>query len=136
MSLVNGHFAESPPQWIRLLVDEVSAALHLWVEMPLECHVAYDSDRWEITLFLNGEEFVGGALDGRRQVAPFAVDLLQLQDLIQVAEVSWQAHAVDLHDDLRTHLSILGIYRGERIWLRILANPPVHIPASLQIFPD
>lgn len=131
----SSHSAESPPQWIRLLVDEISAALHLWVDAPLECHIGYDLDRWEITLFLNGEEFVGGVLDGRRSISPFTVDLLQLQRIIEVAEISWQAHAVDLHDDLRTHLSVIGIYRGERVWLRILANPPLHIPVDLQDFP-
>lgn len=127
--------AGPPPHWIRLLVDEASAALHLWKDAPLECHVGFDLDRWEITLFLNGAEFVGGALDGRRSIAPFTVDLLQLQRSIDVVEISWQAHAIDLHDDLRTHLSVIGIYRGERVWLRILANPPLHIPASLQDFP-
>lgn len=118
----------APPSWLRDFTDEVGNCLHPLIDAPLGCHFHPEDGIWEVTLFYAATEVVGGERDGSRTQALFWVDLRQLSEVLEIDQLHWQSHPVDGDDQLGAHVSMTGCYRGQSIWLRILANSPTELP--------
>jgi hypothetical protein len=98
---------------------------------PIGCHFHREDDIWEVTLFASHTEVVGGERDGARVRSRFCLNLLRVQEVFaQVQSLHWQAHGLGAQDDLGPHVSLEGIYAGQRVWLRILAQPPRSFPSG------
>lgn len=134
--LSNYRNMHSQPQWIPELVDRTCQSLRLFdQDAPVGCHYSFHEDMHEISLFVSSTEVVGGANDGQRINSRFVVDVIDLVTLLdELDSITWQAHLIDEEDDLGPHLSIGGVYKGERVWLRILSETPEQfLPGRLAI---
>ncbi|MEW4489675.1 hypothetical protein AB1L42_16455 [Thalassoglobus sp. JC818] len=114
-----------PPIVTEIVERSVKAIQLIDEDVPIGCHYFFDEPDHEITLFISPTEIVGGPRDGERIESRFYVDILGLLDVLdEVESYSWQAHPMADDDQLSAHVSLTGIYRGESIWLRILARTP------------
>lgn len=53
------------------------------------------------------------------------MNIVPVVDLLtETSEIEWQTTPFSNTDELGSHLSIKGTYRGKRVHLRILAKPP------------
>lgn len=120
----------SPPDWMKDFTDEVGSCLHPLNDTQLGCHFYLERGIWEVTLFFAATEVVGGKHDGVRRQAPFWVDVRALGQVFDLTELYWQSHVMDSDDALGSHLSIVGSYVGNSIWLRVLQNAPSELPAG------
>jgi hypothetical protein len=121
-----------PPAWLNGLANAVAKALEPLNSRPLAplaCHYTNFEKVWEISLFTEATEVVGGPEDGCIKQSPFGVRINEVLDLFQsVHSCNWLAHSSGANDDLGPHLSIDGSYKGRRVWLRILAQAPRRFP--------
>jgi hypothetical protein len=124
----------SPPHWLADLASEVTAQLAaVDVLAPIGCHYYYNGDeaQWEVTLFASNTETVGGPSDGRLTHSNFTANLSGLAGVFSaVFEFHWQALRLGDEDEIGPHISIEGLYRGEPVWLRLLATPPAQFEAG------
>jgi hypothetical protein len=110
------------------MIDEV--AIHVCafdVLSPLGCHYRHNptDQRWEVTLFASSTETVGGPRDGRKTASKFHLNLSGLVEFFpDVDKFYWQALSLGDEDELGPHVSIEAAYKGNPVWLRILAAPP------------
>lgn len=116
----------TPPKWLQTLADRVAEHIApVDVLSPLGCHFAKDGERWEVTIFASATEVVGGERDGSSRPSRFLLDVLGIQKLFaSVSELLWQPLRVGSRDDLGAHLTLLGLYEGHEVWLRVLARAP------------
>lgn len=114
------------PEWVEDLASHITDLLRFVdASPPLGCHVHELADRWEIALFAADTEIVGGPRDGQRHPDPFVVNLGELLGLFdEIREMTWQSRAVSAEDELGGHLSIDGIYAGERARVNLLIEAP------------
>lgn len=114
------------PTWLQEFANSVAAHLRpLDVLPPLGCHYCQAGRFWEVTLFAAATEVVGGTHCGKRLASRFTVDVLPVVDLLtEVSEIEWQTTPFSNADELGSHLSIKGTYRGKLVHVRILAKPP------------
>ncbi len=121
-----------PPAWLNGLANAAAQAmepLNSKPLAPLACHYTSFEKVWEITLFREATEVVGGPEDGSVKQSPIGVRICEILDLFQsVNSCNWQAHSHGDEDDLGPHLSVDGSYKGRRVWLRILAQAPRRFP--------
>lgn len=122
-----------PPEWIDALANAAAKAvepLNSKPLAPLACHYTKFESVWEITLFMEATEVVGGPEDGSVKQLPIGVRICEVLDLFQsISSCNWLAHSSGADDDLGPHLSIDGSYKGRRVWLRILSQAPRRFPA-------
>ena len=114
------------PAWLLRLTNRVVGCLHV-VDEPrgIGCHVAEHEGIWEVTLFLEDAELVGGANDGTPVPCRFQVDLEMVRRLFtRIERFSWQPCPMGPDDDLGANLSVEGSYGGRSVWLRVLARAP------------
>jgi hypothetical protein len=103
---------------------------------PLGCHTYFDEElgQWEVTLFASRTEIIGGPEDGTLCDATFAVDLRDLLPLLDdVESFYWQANPLGDEDELGPHVAIEGAYRGQPVWLRIVAIAPDRFEAGRHV---
>jgi hypothetical protein len=119
-----------PAAWLQTLADSVARAIAFANPgASFGCHFCRAEGIWEVTLFAEAVEVVGGAKDGSIKKASFGVHITEVLDLFQnVSSCTWQAQSMGDDDDLGPHLAVEGIYKGRNVWLRILAEPPQHFP--------
>lgn len=122
----------TPPEWLKDFADAVVRYLVPAGAMPpVGCHYAQEDEQWEVTLFAAATEVIGGRRDGARRPSCFSVDVLRVaQHFDDVHLIEWQAHPVDIDDELGAHLSIEGNCSGHSVWLRILAEAPARFSAG------
>lgn len=115
-----------PPTFLRRLADAVlEGFVPFEATPPLGCHTYQAEDLWEMTLFVSSTELLGGARDGSRMSAVFAIDVMKVAAVFdEIEEISWQPHRIDDLDEIGAHLGMVGTYEGSRVWLRILAVAP------------
>lgn len=116
----------TPASWIRNFVDAVTQQITpVRTAAPINCHYVQVSGTWEITIFMEPIEVVGGPEDGSVKQVPFGVRIGAILDLFQtVTDCGWQTVKAGSDDDLGAHLSVEGLYKGRQVWLRILAEVP------------
>jgi len=123
---LQGNRMSAPPEWLKSFADK--AALEMQpadVLAPVGCHFCHVEGTWEVSLFASSTEVVGGKQDGLLRFSRFRMDLRALMDLFsEVEDVSWQALPMGPEDELGAHVAVGGTYAGNRVWLRILAQPP------------
>ncbi|HVV99585.1 MAG TPA: hypothetical protein VHB77_04560 [Planctomycetaceae bacterium] len=122
------------PDWLNTFANAISKFIEPADETaPLGCHI-HDSDGlWEVTLFVGSTEVVGGERDGAVRRSRFTVDLAKVCELFTaIVRLDWQALSLGARDELGAHVSIEGVYAGEKVWLRILASPPKGFPPARQ----
>lgn len=115
-----------PPAWLKTFADAVALEM-LPVDLlaPVGCHFCQIDGTWEVSLFVSSTEIVGGDQDGSLRFSRFQVDLKTVMNLFtEVAEVTWQALPLGPDDELGPHVAVHGNLAGQRVWLRILAQPP------------
>jgi hypothetical protein len=116
------------PAWLPKLADAVIAHMRaVDILSPVGCHHFYDEaeQQWEITLFASRTEVVGGEYDGRWTFSKFGLDVLGLMKIFsKIDSCHWQAHSFGADDELGAHISIVGEFAGQRLWLRVLASAP------------
>lgn len=119
-----------PAGWLRVLADVVAQAIEPFGPgAPLGCHYVQVDGVWEITLFAESTEVLGGPEDGSVKQPQFAVRISAVLDVFQsVSGCTWQAHGLGENDDLGPHLAVEGTFKGRLIWLRILAQAPQRFP--------
>ncbi|MEQ9408818.1 MAG: hypothetical protein RIK87_13870 [Fuerstiella sp.] len=117
-----------PPAWLRWLSNDAARGILAdELHAPIGCHFFQDpeSEEWEVTIFVSFTEIVGGPLDGRNMPVPVQLDIGHVMNLFdQTPSVYWQSDPVAEDDELGQHISIEGVARGHRVWLRILKEPP------------
>ena len=118
----------STPQWLTELANEALASvLAIDLLAPVGCHHYHNKaiDEWEVSLFASTTEIVGGQRDGERCSSKFLLDLKSLVQIFDsVQNLHWQALSLDSDDELGPHISLEGIYRGHKVWLRVLSTAP------------
>ena len=116
----------SPAKIVTEIVDRAVKAIEFIADpAPIGCHYFFNDPDHEISLFVSSTEVVGGPRDGERIEPRFFVDMIALLDLLdEIESLSWQPNEINDEDDLGNHASLTGVYRGQRIWLRILARTP------------
>ena len=119
-----------PAAWLKVLVDVVAKAIEpLGPSAALGCHFVQIDGIWEVTLFAESVEVLGGPEDGTVKQSRFAVRIGEVLDVFQsITECNWQAHSAGAGDDLGAHLAVEGIYKGRQVWLRIPAQAPERFP--------
>lgn len=121
-----------PAAWLSGLADAIAMTVAPLTTEPLpalDCHFTKYEGVWEITLFTESTEVVGGPEDGSIRHSPLGVRVAEILDLFQsVSSCNWQTQAFGPEDDLGPHLSIEGLYKGRMVWLRILAAAPQQFP--------
>ena len=119
-----------PAAWLRVLADVVAKAIEpLGPSAPMGCHYVKVDGVWEVTLFAESVEVLGGCEDGTIKQSRFAVRIAEVLDVFQsISECNWQAHNAGEDDDLGPHLSVEGVYKGRQVWLRIPAQSPEQFP--------
>jgi hypothetical protein len=119
-----------PAAWLQTFADSVARAIALAGSgTSFGCHFCRAEGIWEVTLFAEAVEVLGGPKDGSIRKAAFGVHISEILDLFQnVSSCSWQSQSMGEEDDLGSHFSVEGIYKGRSVWLRILAEPPEHFP--------
>lgn len=124
----------NPPAWLKELADSAANCLvPIDILSPVGCHYAFDSGRWEVTLFASKTEIVGGHKDGVSRSSQFILDVLGLQRLFDdVRECHWQPQRIGFEDELGPHLSIFGTFQGESVWMRILSQAPDRFESGRQ----
>lgn len=134
-----------PPAWLNGLADVAARAME-----PLEseclphlgCHYTKFEGVWEITLFVESTEIIGGPEDGSIKQATMGVRICDILNVFQnVNQCNWQSRTCATDDDLGPHLSIEGTYKGRMVWLRIVAQaprqfPPRHVPMRNRLIND
>jgi hypothetical protein len=119
-----------PAAWLQTLADSVARAIVFANSgTTFGCHFCRAEGVWEVTLFAEAIEVVGGAKDGAIKKSCFGVQITEILDLFQnVTSCAWQAQVMADDDDLGPHISVEGIYKGRAVWLRVLAEAPEHFP--------
>ena len=119
-----------PAVWLRALADVVAKAIEpLGPTAPLGCHYVQVEGVWEVSLFSESTEVLGGPEDGTIKQSRFAVRVTDILDVFQsISSCTWQAHSAGPDDDLGAHLAIEGTYKGRMVWLRILGQAPRQFP--------
>ncbi|RMG42100.1 MAG: hypothetical protein D6725_00180 [Planctomycetota bacterium] len=117
------------PGWLKELTDAVIGGVRAADEdaIRVDCHVYYNPfyEQWEVTLFLEETEVLGGERDGAIVPTPFSLDLTELMAVFdEVQHFHWQAQRAGEDDDLGPHVAVEGLYAGNNVWLRFLASPP------------
>ncbi|HWL10569.1 MAG TPA: hypothetical protein VNQ76_19340 [Planctomicrobium sp.] len=117
------------PDWLEQFVEDVCGSLHAVDESSsMGCHYQEAEDLWEVTLFFSPIEVVGGEHDGLRQSCLYLVDTMSLLKVFSsIDSASWQPLSFGSEDDLKSHFAIVGVYQGQTIWLRVLAEAPEQI---------
>ena len=123
------------PDWLSGLAN--AAASHLTsteTVAPLGCHYCHIDGVWEVTLFAGDTEVVGGGDDGKRQGSRFVVDVMPLLCLFtDILDCTWQPDRFGDHDELGSHLAIIGTYSGQLVCLRVLSRSPGNLPPGRRL---
>ena len=116
------------PDWLRKLADAVGERMvPVDDATPLGCHTAFAEGVWEVTMFSDRTEIVGGADDGATRPTRFFLDLTTLAECFdEVERFSWQPVSIGQADDLGPHVAVEGRVGGHTVWLRVLADAPRH----------
>jgi hypothetical protein len=78
---------------------------------------------WEFTVFPTPVELVGGSVDGAVVAPGFHLDLEQLRAAFErVVDFGW--NALGVVDPDGPYVWLEGIYQGQEIFLRVLAEAP------------
>lgn len=119
-----------PDTWLQTLADCVAQSIAMIDAVsPFGCHFCFVDGVWEVTLFAEAVEVVGGPRDGAIKKSRFGVHITEILELFQnVSSCTWQAQSMGEGDDLGPHLSVEGDYQGRLVWLRVLAEPPADFP--------
>ncbi len=124
-----------PNVWLTKFVDDVAPHVSSWDgDVPLQCHVFRNCDgeldEWEVTLFGEPQTF-GGRLKSVAFDAPLNVSVLHVAAVFEEVEsCHWQTANIDGSDELGPHFSVIGVYEGHNVWLRILSRAPERLRKS------
>jgi hypothetical protein len=126
----------SPPTWMSVFVDHVTSCLQPHDDLaPLGCHFQQFNGVWEITLFASRTESIGGPRDGKLRNSHFSVDVKHLLDAFSsVDAIAWQAHRIDLNDELGPHMSVEGTVADKSVWLRVTSTAPARFGTGRHYF--
>lgn len=119
-----------PAAWLQTFADSVARSIAFAESSTtFGCHFCLADGVWEVTLFAEAVEVVGGPKDGSIKKSSFGVHITEILDLFQnITSCAWQAQPMGDDDDLGPHLSVEGNYKGRNVWLRVLAEPPQSFP--------
>lgn len=129
---------KSPPEWLAELANLVASEMYpIDLLAPLGCHYHYndeiDGGQWEVTVFAGSTEIVGGEFDGMQQPSRFCLNLgSMLKYFGEVSTFHWQTAPVAEDDELGAHVAIEGTYKGQSVWLRVLAEAPERFECGRQ----
>lgn len=138
------------PGWLSAVID---AAADLFDPAAGEGRVGFDcrptESGWVAVLYLGGEEFVGGAADGRTRPADFRFDALGMTRLFDtVTELAFDAFPsitaaeegelfpVPTPPAAGVRLTVRGTVAGNPLTLHVHAIPPDAAGPGFRRFPD
>lgn len=118
--------------WLEELAVSVTRQMHAIDAMaPVGCHHHREGETWEVTVFASMTEIIGGQQDGLRFPSSFVLDVGGLIGLFsEVEQIRWQTLRQGEEDEIGAHLAIEGIYRKERLLLRVTAEAPARFEAG------
>ena len=116
------------PDWLKRLADEVAGrVVPVDDPAPFGCHTNFAEGVWEITVFSDRTEVIGGAEDGKSRPTRFFLDMTTLGECFErVDRLAWQPVAIGQNDDIGPHIAVEGVVEGHTVWLRVLADMPRH----------
>jgi hypothetical protein len=111
-------------RWTQALVNEVSACLEVISPMgPMGYRYHVEDDLVAIKVYPTPVELVGGPDDGGRVDPDFHIDLGELSDVFDdVLHMGW--NALGMNDEEGPHISVEGKFRGQDVYLQLLARAP------------
>jgi hypothetical protein len=119
-----------PDNWLNEFVARVMDATTLLTEpVEIACHTYFNEaadsgGEWEVTVFAEPDT-LGGRLDAFPLQPATSVDVAGLMTVFDSLDsCRWQSETVAFDDELGSHLSVEGAYRGHQIWLRVLSRAP------------
>lgn len=114
------------PAWMESLVDVVLECIEVQTLMgPLGFRYGEDSGLWEILVYPTPVELAGGDVDGLIVSPGFSLDLEPLLAAFeQIADMRWTVYRYGHHNLDGPEISIEGVYEGNEVFLRILAEAP------------
>lgn len=119
------YFHGSPePEWLSNLVEGVTSAVEADSVMgPLGVRFFEEDGFWEILMYPEPIELVGGAADGAVVLPGMSVDVRQIESLFdRVDAVHWDTNG--FHGSEPPFLSVEGAFAGVELWLRFSAEAP------------
>ncbi len=113
------------PAWMEPLVEVVANAMTAhYMPGPLGLRYREEDGSWDVLVYPQRMELVGGRHDGDVVSPGFSLDLEQVRKVFtRVDGLFWQAHPLSEQDG-GPYVSIEGEYAGREVWLRILAFAP------------
>ncbi len=138
------------PAWLSGVID---AAADLFDPVAGEGRVGFDcrptESGWVAVLYLGGEEFVGGAEDGRTRPADFRFDVLGVTKLFDaVTELAFDAFPSMIADEDQglvpashahaagIRLTVRGTVAGQPLTIHVHAVPPDEAGPGFRRFPN
>jgi hypothetical protein len=120
-------------EWLDLLLDNVGACVS--ADSPMEglslLHREEDGF-WEVDIFPDSVELVGGANDGAIVTPLFSINLDELRSVFEmVDDFGWNAFG--WHDGDGPFIWVEGLYLGRPIYLRVLAEDPRDDPPRTKV---
>jgi hypothetical protein len=111
-------------EWLDSLLDELGACIS--AESPMEGLSLLHREEegfWEVDIFPEAIELVGGANDGAVVNPLFSIDLERLRSVFEkVDDFGWNAFG--WHDGDGSYIWVEGLHLGRPIFLRVLAEDP------------
>ena len=92
---------------------------------PVGFRYSREEDLSEIIVYPCPIELTGGAVDGEVVAPAYSLDLEMLRSAFKkIDDVHWIPHGFGPYDNEGSHISIEGIYRGQKVYLKVLAYAP------------
>ncbi len=114
------------PKWLESLIDVIAECMDHHDQIgPLGYLYNIDADLWEILVYPCSIEPADEARKNTLTTPRFSLDLELLQSSFeQLDALFWVAHDLGPYDAFGPHIVLEGTYRGNKVYLQILANAP------------
>jgi hypothetical protein len=111
-------------EWLDSLLDEVGGCISPESPMANLSLLHHEEEGfWEVDIFPDAIELVGGANDGEVVNPLFSIDLEVLRSAFEkVVDFGWNAFG--WHEGDGSFIWLEGLHQGRRVFLRILAEDP------------
>jgi hypothetical protein len=127
--------SQHPAAWMNELVEVVASCIEAYRPMGAMGWRYHAADELvALVVYPTPVALVGGVHDGAIVIPGFSLDVQALQAVFAgVTALQWHTQGFGPDDEDGPQLSIEGMYQGQSVWLRVLAEPPEDEEPGLQL---